>query len=488
MSNDNYGNKWANNKWANPKWGGNSQPFTPPFLPDTYAKKYADKYGTIRNYVPDSVLKYYDQAVANLKGLRENEEELEEKKGYKIIWNDDKSQATIQSIIWLYAYDFDEYDGHPVGQANLLDDKVINYMITNIKQVYERPKNNPTVENPSITFDISVRLGNHAKYTFFVGGKNFGDSKKALKSFMNKDTNALRKKIEHEKDDDVKDRLQEELLRIDLGCCAFLVGRTSMGRISEVHGIGNRVGYFNIEDIRPTDIDNTPAHEFGHIMGIADRYHFYMRVRSKGTSGLPKLYVIPLQANDNLEEVKGPLNNEWESKKGYIQEFSWHVQIPMYLPESYDPDYETANNLFSSASPTITELQISFVLGMEKVEHLPKGYEKITFFGIYDFQNPTTDWNKSNPLYVGEVKRNGKIYIVARSSKRKKGATLTDENTDKLAQEHIWAWGHPAFESRPRSKRFSEDKEAENRVTFEDFYKVENDTSINTFLIELPYE
>jgi hypothetical protein len=77
--------------------------------------------------------------------------------------------------------------------------------------------------------------------------------------------------------------------------------------------------------------------------------------------------------------------------------------------------------------------------------------------------------------------------IVVRSAKRKNGATLIDENADKLAQEHIWAWGHPFFENRPRSKRFSEDKESENRVTFEDFYKVENDVSINDFLIELPY-
>lgn len=461
MSNDNYGNKWANNKWANPKWGDNSQPFTPPFLPDTYAKKYADKYGTIRNYVPDSVLKYYDQAVANLRGAA-GDDETGLKKGYLL--EKAESNTVIKSTIWLFPYDFAESNFAKVNKKDL--ESCADYIKQNIQNIYQIG---------TVSSEITVEAYSSVKDKFedFRENLGFAEAKIQLAAKMN--------------------QVEKKELVVPLGTCAFLVSRSAMGRISEVTSRGGRTGYFNVEDIEHTDKDNTPAHEFGHIMGLEDRYHFFMRINGAN-------FVVPLATNPNWGKY-GALNenNKEQFENGSLKdgtglwkEFGpWNKQIAMYLPSSYDENYETINNLFSSASPTLTHKQWEIILSDEKRENIPNAYKKNTFFGGYSSSAGfwDKDWQQGHALFVGEIEKGKKKYKCVRSINRvKSGNGVIDvvNATDELAQNWIRSWGHPFFPDRARCVG-SEEGDIQNSIRFSKLYPMEGSKSLNQFLIELPY-
>lgn len=97
--------------------------------------------------------------------------------------------------------------------------------------------------------------------------------------------------------------------------------------LTKVTGKNNQIAYMNINSTEK----NTPAHEFGHHMGLADRY---------------------------LDGLNWDLSNGIQERR----------TTPIGTDEIDDPDYDPNNNLYSSGDATLTEYQIRVVNGLEGPE------------------------------------------------------------------------------------------------------------------------
>ena len=95
---------------------------------------------------------------------------------------------------------------------------------------------------------------------------------------------------------------------------------TRSRQISHVYGINNNKGYFYLKDGK---YQNEGSHEFGHMLGLADRYH---------------------------EAVK--------LEKSSIWKFGERSTVPMHLN---DPGYDPQNNLMSGIGTGLTKSQFEVV-------------------------------------------------------------------------------------------------------------------------------
>ena len=97
-------------------------------------------------------------------------------------------------------------------------------------------------------------------------------------------------------------------------------------------GRAGTTGYFYYQRGNPT---NYAAHEFGHIFGLADRYH----------EGL-----------DNVKHL---------GLEGWLE---GRLTIPMILPKRIDRDYNALDNLYSSATSTLTPMQMEIFFNSRRIE------------------------------------------------------------------------------------------------------------------------
>jgi RHS repeat-associated protein len=100
-----------------------------------------------------------------------------------------------------------------------------------------------------------------------------------------------------------------------------------------------RTGTWNINHLD----QNTPAHEFGHLLGLSDRYQYI-----QGFSGLTGV------------------EDQW-------------LQVFMPTAQTMDDQHQPYDNLYSSGSSTLTGNQTSFVFGAANGES--EGIPQFTFFG-----------------------------------------------------------------------------------------------------------
>lgn len=120
---------------------------------------------------------------------------------------------------------------------------------------------------------------------------------------------------------------------------AFTSGsRRLMSMLYEVHANQQSTYYI------PRKFDNTPAHEFGHVLGLADRYTYIGLVDiPAGSNNLPQKAIA-----DNFG----------------INPF-YSRNIPLYLPDDYDFDYTTkyrwAHNLMATQvrTPLTSEMGVN---------------------------------------------------------------------------------------------------------------------------------
>lgn len=124
--------------------------------------------------------------------------------------------------------------------------------------------------------------------------------------------------------------------------------------------------------------DNTPSHEFGHILGLSDRYvdgGIFISTWKMNQNSIPirasnRVTQLPnVKPNINTDfgvavEERGigiPRNNERliQGETMYYRE-----TIPIWHPiDLADPDYDPYNNLFSTGNPLLTPHQICVAFG-----------------------------------------------------------------------------------------------------------------------------
>lgn len=127
-------------------------------------------------------------------------------------------------------------------------------------------------------------------------------------------------------------------------------------------------GYFLIPSINDAN-RNMPAHEFGHMLGLADRYDYYMRV------GDDKI----------IKSVYG--SGDIGAGNGFANAFEY---VPMLLPADYDDQYDFRNNIMADTSTTcVTNQQLGIALNELLVEELP--VNQFTYFSKRTFDQRAGD-------------------------------------------------------------------------------------------------
>jgi hypothetical protein len=121
---------------------------------------------------------------------------------------------------------------------------------------------------------------------------------------------------------------------------------------SSTSRLGARRGYLFIPRV-----DNglhTPAHEFGHMLGVEDRYHYYQNFTTDGL----KVECLS-HCSSHCDESCSCL----------------FFSVPMLLPRSYDNEYQWDHNLYSS-----------FILGTDKYDELVTNKQVGIFLTNYWFK------------------------------------------------------------------------------------------------------
>ncbi|MCB0804055.1 MAG: hypothetical protein KDB74_13235 [Flavobacteriales bacterium] len=135
-------------------------------------------------------------------------------------------------------------------------------------------------------------------------------------------------------------------------------------------GASNVDSETNIASMNTSDGDNTPAHEFLHQLGLADRYNYIQNANESG----------------NVKTGNG----------------NWSP-VPMALNQSYDPDYygnELANIMVDSSQTTITNKQWDIIFSGGKED-----LNQTTFFS-----NLITNRSSGNNRAPLGLDRNGTIF------------------------------------------------------------------------------
>ncbi|MCF8256748.1 MAG: hypothetical protein K9J06_04305 [Flavobacteriales bacterium] len=131
--------------------------------------------------------------------------------------------------------------------------------------------------------------------------------------------------------------------------------------------LGYFQGYFTRTGIFDTH-GNMPAHEFGHMLGLQDRYHYYQVYRDEKI----------LNVNGGPSDPSDP--------------DSWGGFMPMLLPGSHDRQYDFRDNLMSVPhTDCVTNAQLEVVLD-QSIEVLP--VHQFTYLGgqamaNFENRNPT---------------------------------------------------------------------------------------------------
>jgi hypothetical protein len=311
------------------------------------------------------------------------------------------------------------------------------------------------------------------------------------------------------------------------GTCFFFIGDPSDGIASNIRGVGNRNGYLeytDIIDIQGNIITNNTyiEHEFGHLLGLEDRYWYIQRTACTNSSNIKdRLQIIPLLSNPNIEIQTNTQLGTLGFEEYYLRPAlfrNWFVQVPIWLPLTHDPNYFTDNNMYSSGNSfTLTPMQWSIVLNQNIIEELPLDYRIRTIFAtngsVYSSTNRgavNEDWPVTLPIYIdtvpagefwGNQKRvlcrertnsNGDTFIntprtittTITTPEGTSNRTYTLLNPYERAKDFFIAWGHPRY-----PKRCSKKIEGEARpIDWEEiaYYKLgANNIKYNQQLIQI---
>lgn len=253
-------------------------------------------------------------------------------------------------------------------------------------------------------------------------------------------------------------------VRIPQGEIVVIVGTTG---ISNVQGNSNQILNLNWNNV--INISNTIPHEFGHIMGLIDRYHFVQRLNLRSGNN-----TITDDSRRILDIGQQPF-----------------IQCNKYLPDCYDNQYRTNDNLMSTNSDSLSDMQIGIIIMPSEIEVHPKGYNTVTFFLMNRTDgNPNPSLisallNINNAFYIETVKiDNHTEWRVVCRVRTNETSDIIKEDITKLTSKHIMAWGrtNSTLSGIELGKQEISDSE---RIGVLDFHEIAN---VNPVRVDIPYK